>query len=203
MPLEWKAPEGLLGDRQNVARVFQTIYDRSVWGGGSGVGSAPHVARPYMSFLQAFLNNNPIRSVVDIGCGDWQFSQFLDWGNRTYVGIDVVASVIEANRLRFTRPNVSFFCADPLDAGFEPPAGDLLLMKDVLQHLSNANVQKLLALASRFRYSLITNAYARTNDDCDNGDTRPLDIRAAPFNLTQAVLVYPFNEKATFLVANS
>src|SRR5688572_14138048 len=158
MPLEWKAPEGLFGDRKNVSGVFQTIYDRSVWGGGSGLGSAPHVARPYMSFLQAFINNNPVRSIVDIGCGDWQFSQFINWGERNYLGIDVVQSVIEANTARFSRSNISFVCANPLDHSFDPPSGDLLLMKDVLQHLSNANVQKLLALTKRFRYSLITNA---------------------------------------------
>ena len=203
MPLEWKAPEGLLGDRQNVAGVFNTIYDRSIWGGGSGAGSSPQIARPYMSFLQAFLNNNPIRSIVDIGCGDWQFSQFINWGDRDYLGIDIVPSVIEANNARFAKSSISFVCANPLDDNFDPPSGDLLLLKDVLQHLSNANVQKLLDLTPRFKYSLITNAYAPTNDDCENGDTRPLDIRAAPFNLTSAVLVYPFREKATFLVVNA
>jgi SAM-dependent methyltransferase len=203
MPLEWKAPEGLFDDRQNVPSVFETIYQRGVWGGGSGAGSAPQNVRAYMSFLQAFLNNNPIRSVVDIGCGDWQFSQFINWGDRSYLGVDVVASVIQANEARFNRPNFEFLCANPLNEAFDPPSGDLLLMKDVLQHLSNANVKKLLELTKRFRYALITNAYARTNDDCENGDTRPLDIREEPFDLKQAVLIYPFAEKATFLIVNS
>src|SRR5271170_437160 len=102
MPLEWKAPPGLLGDTQNVRGVFETIYDKRVWGGGSGIGSSPRMAGSYMNFLQAFLNNNAIRSVVDIGCGDWQFSQFINWGERTYLGIDVVASVIETNRRLFS-----------------------------------------------------------------------------------------------------
>src|SRR6266545_4139062 len=158
MPLEWKAPQGLFPDRQNVPGVFQTIYDRNVWGGGSGLGSNPQVARAYMMFLQAFIFNNPVASVVDIGCGDWQFSQFINWGERRYLGIDVVANVIDANQKRFARANISFTCADPLDDSFQPPAGDLLLMKDVLQHLSNANVQKMLKLVWRFKYALITNA---------------------------------------------
>jgi SAM-dependent methyltransferase len=201
MPLEWKAPPGLLGDRQNVRGVFETIYDKKVWGGGSGIGSSPQVAGPYMNLLQAFLNNNPIRSVVDIGCGDWQFSRYINWGDRTYLGIDVVASVIEANREKFARSNVSFSHANPLEDGFDV-GGDLLLMKDILQHLSNSNVQKLLRLTSRFRFSLLTNAYAVRNDECENGDTRPLDIRTEPFNLKNAARVYSFAEKATFLVIN-
>jgi SAM-dependent methyltransferase len=203
MPLEWQAPQGLFPNRDDVGGVFKTIYDRSVWGGGSGLGSNPHVAKPYMMFLQAFLQNNPIRSIVDIGCGDWQFSQHINWGDRTYLGIDVVPSVIEANTKRFARPNVSFTCANPASDTFTPPTGDLLLLKDVLQHLSNANVQKLLALTRRFKYSLITNAYAPVNDDCQNGDTRPLDIRAHPFNIRHASLVFAFAEKALFLVTTN
>jgi SAM-dependent methyltransferase len=157
MPLEWKAPPGLLGDRDNVRGVFETIYEKRIWGGGSGLGSDPQVAPHYVNLLKAFLNNNPIRSVVDIGCGDWQFSRHIDWGDRTYLGIDVVGSVIEANRRQFARPNISFSHANPLEDGFDV-GGDLLLMKDVLQHLSNSNVQKLLRLTNRFRFSLLTNA---------------------------------------------
>jgi len=201
MPLEWKAPPGLLGDTQNVRGVFETIYDKRVWGGGSGIGSSPRMAGSYMNFLQAFLNNNAIRSVVDIGCGDWQFSQFINWGERTYLGIDVVASVIETNRRLFSKPTISFSHANPLEEGFDA-TGDLLLIKDVLQHLSNANVQKLLRLTSRFKFSLLTNAYASTNDDCENGDTRPLDVRVEPFNLKNAAIVHAFVEKATFLLIN-
>jgi SAM-dependent methyltransferase len=203
MPLEWKAPPNLLpADRGNVGAVFETIYNRNIWGGGSGAGSNPQIARDYMNFLQAFLANNNIRSVVDIGCGDWQFSQFINFGNASYLGIDVVPSVIAANQQRFgVRANTTFVCANPLDGSYQVPGGDLLLMKDVLQHLSNANVAKLLALTRRFKFALITNAYAPVNDDCENGDTRPLDIRVAPFNLAHAAIVFAFREKAVFLTA--
>jgi len=202
MPIEWKAPPGLLGDTGDVRGVFENIYNKNVWGGGSGPGSSLQLARPYVNLLQAFLNNNIIESVVDIGCGDWQFSQFIQWGNRTYLGIDVVASVIEANRQRFGRPNITFAYANPLEDNFTA-SGDLLLIKDVMQHLSNANVQKLLRLCSRFKFCLLTNAYASTNDDCENGDTRPLDIRVHPFNVQQAAVVCRFAEKATFLIINN
>jgi SAM-dependent methyltransferase len=202
MPIEWKAPPGQLGDKLDVRGVFENIYNKKVWGGGSGVGSSLQSARPYVHLLQSFLNNNAIESVVDIGCGDWQFSQFIKWGNRTYLGIDVVASVIEANRRRFGRPNISFAHADPLDDNFSA-SGDLLLIKDVMQHLSNVNVQKLLRLTSRFKFCLLTNGYASTNDDCENGDTRPLDLRAQPFNFQHAALICRYAEKATFLIINN
>lgn len=202
MPLEWEAPQGLFQDRGDVAGVFKTIYDRGVWGGGSGAGSNPEAVGPYMQFLQAFLQNNNIQSIVDIGCGDWRFSQFINWGNRDYLGVDVVPSVIAANQQRFARPNVKFVCANPA-GDFEAPRGDLLLLKDVLQHLSNENVMKLLALTKKFKFSIITNAYAPVNDDCQNGDTRPLDVRAMPFNVRHAALLFGMREKAVFLVTTS
>ena len=198
----WSAPKGLFADTNDVAGVFRKIYDDRVWGGGSGIGSDPNVARPYLNFLQNFLIANDVGSVVDIGCGDWQFSRFIDWKNATYHGIDVVPSVIEANTRQFTRANIRFTCGNPLDDTVDVGGGDLLLLKDVLQHLSNANVIKLLDLTKRFKFSLITNAYAISNSDCNNGDTRPLDIRRPPFNVRHAAGLFGMNEKAVFLVVS-
>ena len=155
-----------------------------------------------MLFLQDFLTNNRIHSVVDLGCGDWQLSQHIDWGDCSYIGIDVVRSVIETNQKRFGRHNRTFLCADPVTDTSRVPSAELLLVKDVLQHLSNENAQKILTLTNQFRFLLITNAYAPINDDCKNGDTRPLDIREQPFNLRHAALVWAYAEKAIFLVVN-
>jgi SAM-dependent methyltransferase len=198
--LHWQAPPGTFADTRDVPGVFRTIYERGIWGGGSGSGSAPEHAGPYMEFLGAFLHFNKVRSVVDVGCGDWQFSRHIDWGERRYEGIDVVPSVIEANRRRFGTPTRTFTCVNLLEEGTPRPSGDLLLMKDVLQHLSNENAAKLLALASRFRFSLITNDHADVNADCRNGDTRPLDIRAAPFDVRHAAVISAYGTKVTFLV---
>ena len=35
---------------------------------------------------QQFLKDNAIRSVVDAGCGDWEFSQAIDWTGIDYKG---------------------------------------------------------------------------------------------------------------------
>lgn len=201
MPADWRAPPGFFEERSDVRRVFEKIYNTSLWGGGSGRGSDPEVVQPYMQFLQEFLDRNPVASIVDIGCGDWSFSHLIDWGPRRYLGVDVVASVIEQNQREYGSETISFRCADPTREALDV-SGDLLLMKDVLQHLSNANVQKLLALTRRFRYSLITNEYAPNNEDCENGDTRSLDLRAPPFNLSEASLALAFHGKAVFLVEN-
>ena len=72
----------------------------------------------------------------------------------------------------------------------------------MLKHLSNENAQKILTLTNQFKFSLTTNAFAASNDDCQNGDTRPLDIREQPFKLKHAALVWVYADKAIFLVVS-
>jgi hypothetical protein len=65
-------------------KVFEDIYRHAKWGtndsgtGNSGTGSTLHATLLYRTFLQQFLKDNDIRSVVDAGCGDWEFSQTLN-----------------------------------------------------------------------------------------------------------------------------
>jgi SAM-dependent methyltransferase len=169
------------------------IYENDEWGHGSGEGSLEVHTRGYVSFLQSFLRRKGIASVVDMGCGDWQFSRRIDWSGIEYRGFDVVPSVIAANASRHASANVAFhlYSGDPAQL----PAADLLLAKDVLQHLSYAQIFATLACLGRYRYALITNCVAprgRTrNADIATGDFRYLDLRREPFNL-RAKQVYSF-----------
>jgi hypothetical protein len=72
---------------------FEYIYAANIWGHGSGGGSSPINTRGYRRFLQNFLRKNNIKSVVDLGCGDWQFSHLIDWKGIRYSGFDVGLSL--------------------------------------------------------------------------------------------------------------
>ena len=92
----------------NPKESFTRCYDEKLWeGGGSGDGSTPEFTRFYREFLYKFMKSNNIRSVTDIGCGDWQFSRLISW-ECNYLGIDLVGSVIKNNKkyendhIRFT-----------------------------------------------------------------------------------------------------
>jgi SAM-dependent methyltransferase len=171
--------------------VFEKIYDDHAWsGGGSGEGSQLRHNRGYVAFLQDFLARHRITSVVDLGCGDWQFSQALDWTGIAYRGFDLVGSVIERNRKAFGAANVSF---DVFDGDFASlPAADLLIAKDVLQHWSQPTIESLLPHLGRFRNSLITNcvnpAGPTTNETIPDGGFRPLDLSLPPFALAGRVV---------------
>jgi SAM-dependent methyltransferase len=193
----WTAPAGLLPDQSSVSSTFSTIYGKNVWGGGSGGGSELRNVALYTAFLEHFIKSHDVRSIVDLGCGDWRSSKYLHLDPCQYLGVDVVASVIAANQKTYGSDSVRFEVADA--ANFSVPDCDLLICKDVLQHLSNANISKVLSRVKRARWALITNDYHPANEESRNGDTRPLDVTRAPFVLA-ATPRLAFNGKVTFLV---
>ncbi len=165
----------------NTMEEFSRIYERNDWGYGSGVGSLPLNNIDYIKFVQNFIARKRLTSVVDLGCGDWQFSRFIDWSGVQYVGIDVVDSVVQNNRSMFARPNIQFLLFETVE---QIPEADLFLCKDVIQHLSNATVRHYLGvLKKRFKYLLLTNDEWPTelNRDISDGDWRPIRLDQPPF----------------------
>ena len=66
-------------DQDELAKIFRRKHDiaTSDWGGCSGGGSDPYRTIEYRAFVDKFARMNQVRSIVDVGCGDWQFSRFL------------------------------------------------------------------------------------------------------------------------------
>lgn len=180
---------------------FEKVYATNEWGNGSGEGSARKHTRGYVEFLQKFLRDHQIRSVVDMGCGDWQFSQFIDWTGIHYRGFDLVQSVVQTNQRRFAKPGVEFhrYAGDFT----ELPDADLLIAKDVLQHLSHDNILRFLPTLERFSQSLITNCVnphgPTVNKDIEDGEFRYLDLRLPPYFLKVDELYEFTNHRPSWL----
>src|SRR5689334_14063560 len=73
----WFDPDG-----RSVPTVFSEIYRRNMWGGQAGVfysgpGSDPVVSRPYIEAVSDYIRASGIKSVVDIGCGDFRVGEQL------------------------------------------------------------------------------------------------------------------------------
>jgi SAM-dependent methyltransferase len=112
---------------------FAKIYREHVWGGTSrsGPGSDPEVLRPDAEPLSNFLRERNIRSVVDVGCGDWALGRTLDWTGIDYTGVDIVPEVIEMLNATYGSSSVRFLCRDLV--ADELPCAELCMIKDVLQ----------------------------------------------------------------------
>jgi SAM-dependent methyltransferase len=161
---------------------FTRIYQSDTWGGGSGQGSKPEFNGEYIATLHRFLHLNQIRSVVDFGCGDWQFSRLIHWGDVVYTGIDIVDSVVASNRDHHQSANIRFQVFDGLGS---LPCADLLLVKDVLQHLPNPLVSSYLEhFKAKYKWLIITNddlPQADLNQEISTGAWRPLRLDLPPF----------------------
>jgi len=185
---------------------FGNIYRQHSWKGDSksGPGSDPSRTVDYRAALQHFMRTHEVESVVDLGCGDWASSQLIDWSGIDYLGLDVVPGIIEANRRKFGASGIRF---ETIDAANDPlPAADLLLVKEVLQHLPSADVMAILGKLPGFRWAILTNdiehatrrkgwrfwswsPFRHSNTDAAAGGYRLLALREAPFNLRAEVLV--------------
>ena len=168
--------------------VFDDIYAKSLWGVGSGGGSDPDALGPYLAYLQNMLRTVNIRSILDLGCGDWRYVRTLDLCGADYVGIDCVRSVVDENTRKYSGDRVRFVFGDLLDMDF-PPA-DLLICKDVLQHLPTEGVLRILPKLEKFPCCLLTNDWGSNVRDI--GDTSNpyagLDLQSEPFSLQAEVV---------------
>jgi SAM-dependent methyltransferase len=186
--------------------IFSKIYERHDWLGSSrsGPGSDPERTVEYRKLLQQFLKEHNIRSVVDLGCGDWSSSRLVDWTGIDYIGVDVAESVVTANQACYGRSNISFRC---VDATRQPlPEADLLIAKEVLQHLPIADVQTILEKAKSYPFALVVNDISHekrsnwkglwrwksicpTNTEIRTGSYRLLALQEPPFSLNSKVVL--------------
>jgi SAM-dependent methyltransferase len=172
---------------------FEKIYRDADWGknsggiGNSGTGSTLEATALYRQYLQDFMKANDIKSVVDAGCGDWEFSQKIDWTGIDYKGYDIVAKVIEADKAKYGKPNIQFFTGNIVEEDL-PPA-DLLISKHVLQHIPNADVKKFLdKQLKKYKHVLLTNGVHEilltgNNADIKPGEYRLLELMKPPFDI--------------------
>jgi SAM-dependent methyltransferase len=179
---------------QGRKEVFENVYRNKEWGvnssevGHSGIGSTMENTKIYRFFLQDFLAAKKIHSVVDAGCGDWEFSKSIDWSGINYSGYDIVESLIAENKKRYGASNIHFFACDIVNTQL-PPA-DLLIVKDVLQHLPNKDILGFLKQLPKYKHVLITNGVDTRSLSAKNepdiaagGRYRPLDLTLPPFSL--------------------
>jgi SAM-dependent methyltransferase len=142
------------------AETFSVVYRDRLWGVKPGVrfysgdGSDDPFAELYSRRIANYIADNGISSIVDIGCGDFRVGWKLTSAASHYCGVDVVPELIDYNLRKFGSDRVSFKCLDVVDDAL--PAGDLCLMRQVLQHLSNAEIQSVLKKLRAYAHVIIT-----------------------------------------------
>jgi len=174
---------------QTLRSRFTTVYDQGLWGVSetrSGFGSvkgSQWVAIAEEAIRKA-VGEHGVRSINDIPCGDfnWMPDVLAGLGPIRYIGFDIVAEALARNKDRF--PQYEFRVLDITSQ--VPPAADLIFCKDLLNHLTDADVTRAL---DNMRRSGSKFLLASNNPGYENAPlpetpnaSRHLDITAPPFN---------------------
>lgn len=188
-------------DEQNpkkMEEIFDEIIRQNEWGYknqkyeiATGYGNTEETTVEYRKLLSQVMESNKIRHVIDIGCGIWEF-EHREFDDMIYIGVDCVNRVIEFNKKHYSKKNRFFIYADALDANNNIPEVDLCIIKDVLQHLSNRNIVKMLDKAiERVKYILIVQDHQSDGEilDIDDGEYRPLSIYREPLSRYRPKLI--------------
>ncbi len=178
---------------------MQLVYKNKWWGGDttykfySGRGSHDvNIIDPYISELNKFLVNKDF-VVVDLGCGDMHVGEQIFMNTKQYIACDIVPELIEFNRKKYNNvPQITFECLDITENNL--PKGDVVIIRQVLQHLSNFNIMKVINKLSDYKYLILTEGIP-DNDFIANLDnfTGP-DIRLSK-NSGIVLDMHPFNLK--------
>jgi hypothetical protein len=195
--------------------IFTNIYENNIWGndssidnlykGTSGGGSEINHCRQYIDFVREFIIKNKINKVIDLGCGDWQASCLIyeKLDNICYYGYDAYEKLIISHKNQY--PDYSFIHLDFVDHKEKIESGDLCILKDVLQHLSNISIDTLLNYLikeKKFKYILITNDgnQKSNNININNGEYRRLSANFDPLKKFKPKIIYGYKNKEISLV---
>ena len=176
-----------LSPRRRMRAAFTRHYRLKDWHEPetvSGRGSTMRRTEAIREELPALFGELGVRSVLDAGCGDFHWFKTLEAALESYVGTDVVRELVAANQERYGTAQRRFVS---LDITRDPlPRVDLILSRDCLVHLKNAQI---LAALRNFRRSGSSYLLATTftgdhpNDDAPLGGWRPLNLERPPFSL--------------------
>lgn len=171
---------------------FAHIYKTRLWAlgnpevPGSGTGSTLDATASVRTKLPRLLKSIGTRSLLDVGCGDYNWMRTVGLEDIDYIGVDIVPSLIDENQQKYGSDHIRFVQSNAVS---EPlPAADTVLIREVLFHLSFEDAMAVLrnVLSQPRDYLLVTtdNDIA-FNVDIRSGDWRQLNLEAAPFKFPE------------------
>jgi hypothetical protein len=188
-----------------LARRFAAVYNDYEWAGvgatrpisglGSSLRATVGVRNQAFVALQSLFRGKDRLRIIDAPCGDMTWMPELlkmlapRFAGIEYLGTDIVPKLVAENwKIAPIAPNVEtrFQCLDVTKD--EIPACDLFFCKDLVNHLCNRDIFRLLMnlQQSGCSYAMITNNRCRINQELklrSPGASRAVDLLAPPFSL--------------------
>lgn len=164
IPISWvKIYSEFKNRNKSAEEVFTQIYQKGYWGKSkeessyfSGTGTHDLNTLKYIDMLCDFITKHNVKSVFEIGCGDFSImKKVLQSVEVDYVGADIVCDLITHLKKTEANERTHFMHLDAIKSD-EFPDADLCVIRQVLQHLSNAQIAQIMQKTKKFKYVLIT-----------------------------------------------
>lgn len=190
----------------DLSEKFSTIYKSGHWQNGdrsmplSGQGSTLDATLQLRARLPAILRDLGVKTVLDIGCGDFTWMSQVDLGDISYIGTDIVPSVIAANTAKYQSARKSFVLANAVSDLL--PKADAVICREVLFHLSFSDAKALLRNAldtGASHFFLTTDDSTGFNSDIHSGDYRFVNLKVSPFRFPAPRVSIPEIVEGRFL----
>lgn len=140
-------------------------------------GSRKELSQPYIQYVKKFIQDNRIRNILDIGCGDGLMLSNMEIPNSINItGIDISTIAVKKARIKLIHNNnIDIVHADAKN--YSDNHYDLVLIKDVFQHLPFKDIYAILSnVSQKSKYMIITNDCQTKNMDIQRGGYRPINI---------------------------
>jgi 2-polyprenyl-3-methyl-5-hydroxy-6-metoxy-1,4-benzoquinol methylase len=175
-------------DTMNLEERFSRILSSNSSGSletPCGPGSTLEACAEIIQRLPVWIRDHQVKTILDLGCGDFHWLKEVDMTGVEYDGYDIVQAAVEKAKKHETKWR-RFHHANILSVPL--PKADLVICKDVLIHLPNddviGSIESILKAGSRFlaatTYPGWTNLF---RSGMKAAEFAPIDLEQEPFSL--------------------
>ena len=157
----------------------------------SGPGSHLSQTSEAIHFINKIIREKNIKSILDLGCGDWNWFRLVNLEDATYEGWDCDEQMINDNTSKYGNNNVSFKVKDIFT---EPlPDVDMIICRDVLFHIDKKLSSKLVEDIKVSSKYFLSTTFHRINENkniksytnFNNWGYYEINLNIEPFNLSE------------------
>lgn len=196
----------ILNPRARMEAAFTPFYTENRWGDSesvSGPGSTLTRTSKLRQELPLLLREIRVHTLLDAGCGDFNWMKDTELGVENYIGVDVVPELVERNQRLYGNERRRFILGELTRDKL--PQVDVILCRDCLIHFSYKDIA---AAIRNFKRSgstyLLTNTYPlwTRNEDIRTEEFRHINLLLSPFSfpppISEIEEKYPDEAEAFF-----
>jgi len=155
----------------------------------SGPGSWEVNTKESIELINQVISEYNVKSILDLGCGDWNWFKNVNLENVWYEGWDADTQMIEGNRHKYGSNKINFFVSDIVLKKY--PKVDLIICRDVLFHidvdltlkvLNKIKASATLLISTSFR-DVDNNTGPASYTNFDDWGFYNINLNIEPFNL--------------------